>query len=173
MRILRNVVESVKKENIQIEKQLRQIEHLYDVIKDAGSTLNVQEMIELTKEFTERMFDLPHFIIAVLSNDGRKYEIRIASGCDDSLFRSFEMDLESNGLAAILARERKPVLVPLVGENDHFSKLKNLAVRSFIFLPFLIQDRVIGFLCSFSLARKFYRSRKIFIIFKFFAIRSQ
>ncbi len=116
----KNLAESVKKENTQIEKQLRQIEHLYDVIKDAGSTLNVQEMIELTKEFTERMFDLPHFIIAVLSNDGRKYEIRIASGCEDSLFRSFEMDLESNGLAAMLARERKPVLVSSLGEQDHF-----------------------------------------------------
>jgi diguanylate cyclase (GGDEF)-like protein len=156
----RDVAERVKKENIQIEKQLRQIEHLYDVIKDAGSTLNVQEMIELTKEFTERMFDLPHFIIAVLSNDSRKYEIRIASGCDDSLFRSFEMDLESNGLAAILARERKPVLVPLVGEQDHFSKVRNLAVRSFVFLPFLIQDRVIGFLCSFSPQENFIDQEK-------------
>ncbi len=156
----RGVAENIKKENTQIEKQLRQIEHLYDVIKDAGSTLNVQEMIELTKEFTERMFDLPHFIIAVLSTDGRKYEIRIASGCDDSLFRSFEMDMESNGLAAILARERKPVLVPLVGEMDHFSKLRNLAVRSFAFLPFLIQDRVIGFLCSFSSQENFIDQEK-------------
>jgi diguanylate cyclase (GGDEF)-like protein len=156
----KKVAENIKKENVQIEKQLRQIEHLYDVIKDAGSTLNVQEMIELTKEFTERMFDLPHFIIAVLSNDGRKYEIRIASGCDDSLFRSFEMDLESNGLAALLARERKPVWVPSVEEQDHFSKLKNLAIRSFVFLPFLIQDRVIGFLCSFSSHENFINQEK-------------
>ena len=146
----REVAEKMKKENLQIEKQLRQIEHLYDVIKEAGSTLNVQEMIELTKEFTERMFDLPHFVIAVLSNDGKKYEIRIASGCDDSLFRSFEVDLESNGMAAILAREKKPLWVPSVGDLDHFSKLKNLAIKSFVFLPFLIQDRVIGFLCSYS-----------------------
>jgi diguanylate cyclase (GGDEF)-like protein len=156
----KRVAENIKKENVQIEKQLRQIEHLYDVIKDAGSTINVQEMIELTKEFTERMFDLPHFIIAVLSNDGRKYEIRIASGCDDSLFRSFEMDLESNGLAALLVRERKPVWVPSVGEHDHFSKLKNLAVHSFVFLPFLIQDRVIGFLCSFSSRENFINQEK-------------
>jgi diguanylate cyclase (GGDEF)-like protein len=156
----REIAENVKKENIQIEKQLRQIEHLYDVIKEAGSTLNVQEMIELTKEFTERMFDLPHFIIAVLSNDGKKYEIRIASGCDDSLFRSFEMDLESNGLASLLAREKKPVWVPSVGGQDHFSKLKNLAVKSFVFLPFLIQDRVIGFLCSFSPQENFIDQEK-------------
>ncbi len=156
----RDAAEKVKKENVQIEKQLRQIEHLYDVIKDAGSTLNVQEMIELTKEFTERMFDLPHFIIAVLSNDSRKYEIRIASGCDDSLFRSFEMDLESNGLAAILARERKPLLVSSVEEQDHFSKLRNLAIRSFVFLPFLIQDRVIGFLCSYSSQENFIDQEK-------------
>jgi diguanylate cyclase (GGDEF)-like protein len=151
----RSAAEKLRKENIQIEKQLRQIEHLYDVIKEAGSTLNVQEMIELTKEFTERMFDLQHFIIAVLSNDGKKYEIRVASGCDQSFFRSFEIDPESDQLSAVLARERKPVWAASIGEQDHFSKLKNLSVQSFVFLPFLVQDRVIGFLSSFSTSDKF------------------
>ncbi|HJT25736.1 MAG TPA: sensor domain-containing diguanylate cyclase, partial [bacterium] len=146
----REVAERLKKENSQNEKQLRQIEHLYDVIKEAGSTMNVQEMIELTKEFTERMFDLPHFIIAVLSNDAKKYEVRIASGCDEMLFRSFDLELESGGLASILSREKKPVWVSNVESDGTFSKLKNLSIRSFIFLPFLVQERVIGFLCSYS-----------------------
>ena len=69
----REAAEQIKKQNIAFEMKLRQVEHLYDVIKEAGTTLNVQEMIELAKEFTERMFDLPHFIIAVLSEDGKKY----------------------------------------------------------------------------------------------------
>ena len=146
----REVAERLKKENSQNEKQLRHIEHLYDVIKEAGSTMNVQEMIELTKEFTERMFDLPHFIIAVISNDAKKYEVRIASGCDESIFRSFEVDLESGGLAGILSREKKPVWISNTDSEGAFSKLRNLSIRSFIFLPFLVQDRVIGFLCSFS-----------------------
>lgn len=156
----RLAAEKLKKENIQLEKQLRQIEHLYDVIKEAGSTLNVQEMIELTKEFTERMFDLPHFIIAVLANDGKKYEVRIASGCDDSFFRAFEIDLESNDLAAVLAREKKPVWVASIGEQDRFADLKNLSIGSFIFLPFLVQDRVIGFLCSYANKKNFIDQEK-------------
>jgi len=146
----RETADRLKKENTQNEKQLRQIEHLYDVIKEAGSTMNVQEMIELTKEFTERMFDLPHFIIAVLSSDAKKYEVRIASGCDELLFRSFDLELESEGLASILSREKKPVWISNVDSNGTFSKLRNLSIRSFIFLPFLVQDRVIGFLCSYS-----------------------
>jgi diguanylate cyclase (GGDEF)-like protein len=150
----------LKKENSQIEKQLRQIEHLYDVIKEAGSTMNVQEMIELAKEFTERMFDLPHFIIAVLSNDAKKYEIRITSGCDESLFRSFDLDLESNVLAAILSRGKKPLWVSPVEAKGPYSKLRNLAIRSFIFLPFLVQDRVIGFLCSYSSREDFIDEEK-------------
>ena len=149
------VADKLRKENVQIEKQLRQIEHLYDVIKEAGATLNVQEMIELTREFTERMFDLPHFVIAVLSNDGKRYEVRVASGCDESLFRAFEVELESDRLAAVLARERKPVWVDSIGQQDHFAKLRNLAIQSFVFLPFLVQDRTIGFLCSFSSTDKF------------------
>ena len=156
----RGGVDTLKKENTQIEKQLRQIEHLYDVIKEAGSTLNVQEMIELTKEFTERMFDLPHFIIAVLSNDGKKYEIRITSGCDEPLFRSFELDLESNGLAPLLAREKKPIWVSSVEKEGRFSKLRSLAIQSFLFLPFLVQDRVIGFLCSYSPNENFLDNEK-------------
>ncbi len=142
--------ETLRKENLKIEKQLRQIEHLYDVIKEAGSTLNVQEMIELAREFTERMFDLPHFIIAVLSDDGKKYEVRIASGCDESFFRDFGLDLESDGLAALLTREKKPVFVASLEGQERFAPLKNMTIRSFILLPFLVQDRVIGFLCSFS-----------------------
>jgi len=152
--------ERLKKGNAQIEKRLRQIEHLYDVIKEAGSTLNVQEMIELTKDFTERMFDLSHFIIAVLSNDGKKYEIRITSGCDESFFRSFDLDLESNYLAAVLSRERKPLWVESIDQQPRFSKLKNLSVKSFIFLPFLVQERVIGFLCSYSLNERFLDQEK-------------
>jgi diguanylate cyclase (GGDEF)-like protein len=147
--------DKLKKENNQIEKQLRQIEHLYDVIKEAGSTLNVQEMIELTKEFTERMFDLPHFIIAVLANDGKKYEIRITSGCDEAFFRNVEIDLEANGLAALLSREKKPVWVANLDQEERFGKLKNLNIKSFVFLPFLVQDRVIGFLCSYSTQENF------------------
>ena len=148
--VFKEETENLKKENNQIEKNLRQIEHLYDVIKEAGSTLNVQEMIELAKEFTERMFDLPHFVIAALSNDGKKYEIRITSGCDEAFFREFDIDLESNHLAAVLAREKKPVWVTSIDSESRFSKLKNLAIHSFAFLPFLVQDRVIGFLCAFS-----------------------
>jgi diguanylate cyclase (GGDEF)-like protein len=146
----RETAEKLKKINLQTEKQLRQIEHLYDVIKEAGGTLNVQEMIELIKDFTERMFDLSHVIMAVLSNDGKKYEVRVASGCDESIFRSFEIDLESDGLAGVLSREKKPIFVPSAAQNARFSGLKNLAIQSFVFLPLLAQDRVIGFLCAYS-----------------------
>src|ERR1041384_5866194 len=66
----------LKKENLLIERKLRDVESLYDLIKEAGSTLNVQEMIELAKEFIGRIFDLPHFLIAVISEDNKKYEIR-------------------------------------------------------------------------------------------------
>jgi diguanylate cyclase (GGDEF)-like protein len=147
----RNQADEVKKKNNQIEKQLRQIEHLYDVIKEAGSTLNVQEMIELAKDFTERMFELPHFIIAVLSNDGKKYEVKIVSGCDEVFLKSFELDIESNQIGAVLAREKKPVWMPTMEQNQRFAKWGHLPIRSFVFMPFLVQDRVIGFICSYSL----------------------
>ncbi len=158
--LIKGEAESLKKENNQIEKQLRQIEHLYDVIKEAGSTLNVQEMIELAKEFTERMFDLPHFIIAALTNDGRKFEVQVTSGCDDAFLRSLEIDLESDQIGSVLTREKKPVWFSGLSEDPRFSKLGHYSVRAFLFLPFLVQDRVIGFLCSCSLNNNFLDAEK-------------
>src|SRR5579859_2086015 len=143
--------EKLKNENLRMEKQLRDIEYLYDVMKEASSTLNVQEMIELSKEFVERIFDFPHFVMAVLSEDGKKYEIRTCSGCDESFFRSFQMEVSSGQLMAELAHEKKPYWVPAVENDEYFSKLKNLPLHSFVFFPFLVQDRAIGFLCSFSM----------------------
>ncbi len=142
-------------QNIQTEKQLRQVEHLYDVIKEAGSTLNVQEMIELARDFTERMFDLPHFILGALSNDGRRFEVRIASGCDEAFLKSVEIEPDSNQLGAKLARESKPLWVRSLASDPRFSKWKHLPIRSFVFLPYLVQERVIGFLCSFSYKEDF------------------
>jgi diguanylate cyclase (GGDEF)-like protein len=123
---------------------------LYDVIKDLGSTLNVQEMIELIKQFTERTFDLPHFIIAILSADGKKYEVKIASGCDESFLRSMEVDVDSNHLIPGLAREKKPIWVASVAKDQRFEKLRKLSIGSFLFIPYVVQDRVIGFMCSYS-----------------------
>lgn len=147
--------DKLRHQNAQIEKQLRQVEHLYDVIKEAGSTLNVQEMIELARDFTDRMFDLPHFILGALSNDGRRFEVRIASGCDEAFLKSVEIEPESNQLGAKLARESKPLWVRSLASDPHFSKWKHLPIRSFVFLPFLVQERVIGFLCSFSCEEDF------------------
>jgi diguanylate cyclase (GGDEF)-like protein len=153
--------EDFRKENQSNEKKLRQVEHLYDVIKEAGGTLNVQEMIELTREFTERMFDLPHFILAVLSEDGKRYEVRVASGCDESSFRAFEVDLEGENLVALLGREKNLMYVPSLREKEAYQPLRNLTVSSFLLLPFLVQDRVIGFLCSFSQNEDFLDEEKL------------
>ncbi len=144
------VVEKLKKENGRIDKQLREIGHLYDVIKDLGSTLNAQEMLDLIKEFTERTFDLPHFVIAVVSPDHKKYNVRVTSGCDELFLRKAEIDVDTRQLLAVLARERKPVLVSSLGQDTRLEKLRSLSIQSFLFIPFIIQDKVIGFLCSYS-----------------------
>jgi diguanylate cyclase (GGDEF)-like protein len=115
----------------------------------------------LTREFTERMFDLPHFILAVLSEDGKRYEVRVASGCDESSFRAFEVDLEGENLVALLGREKNLMYVPSLREKEAYQPLRNLTVSSFLLLPFLVQDRVIGFLCSFSQNEDFLDEEKL------------
>ena len=152
--------ERLHQQNIQIEKQLHQVEHLYDVIKEAGSTLNVQEMIELARDFTERMFELPHFMMGAVSNDGRRYESRIASGCDENFLKTLEIEPDSHQLGAKLTRECKPLWIRSLSDDPHFSKWKHLPIRSFVFLPFLVQERVIGFLCSFSAHEDFMDEEK-------------
>ncbi len=154
------VGESLKKENSRIDKQLKEIGRLYDVIKDLGSTLNAQEMLDLIKEFTDRMFDLPHFVIAVLSPDNKKYDIRVTSGCDEAFLNKTEIAIDSNQLMAVLAREKKPVLISQVEADSRFDKIRHLLIESFLFIPFVIQDRVIGFLCSYSSKKGFLDQEK-------------
>ncbi|HXL73589.1 MAG TPA: sensor domain-containing diguanylate cyclase [bacterium] len=161
------IAENLKKENSRIDKQLREIGRLYDVIKDLGTTLNAQEMLDLIKEFTERMFDLPHFIIAVLSSDNPKYDLRVTSGCDENFLSGTEIDVNSNQLLAVLAREKKPVLVSPIEPDSRFDKLGDLLIGSFLFIPFVIQDRVIGFLCSYS-SRKDFLDQEKFSNFQIF-----
>jgi len=144
------VSESIQRENGKIEKQLRDIGRLYDVMRDAGSTLNVQEMLALAREHTERMFGLPHFVMAMLSEDGKRFEIKVSSGCDESLFRGQEVALDPTRLAAHLAKERRTVWVEEVGERPEFSRLAELSIRSFAFIPFVVQNQVIGFFCAYS-----------------------
>ncbi|HET9870788.1 MAG TPA: sensor domain-containing diguanylate cyclase [bacterium] len=141
--------EGMKRENAQLEKQLRNIEHLYDVIKEAGTTLSVQEMLEVAREFTERMFDLPHFLIGVLASEGKRFEIRVASGCDEVFLRSFEVDLDSGGLGAAFVRDKKVQWIPDFAADPRLARVRQLPVRSLAFFPFVVQDRVIGFLCTF------------------------
>lgn len=142
--------EKMKKDNAQLEKQLRNIEHLYDVIKEAGTALSVQEMLEVAREFTERVFDLPHFLIGLVSEESKRMGIRVASGCDESFFRAFEVDMESDGLAAVFAREKKVQFIPDVSADIRLSAVKSLPIQSLAFLPFVMQGRIIGFLCAFT-----------------------
>jgi diguanylate cyclase (GGDEF)-like protein len=154
------VVEKLKKENIRIDKQLREIGHLYDVIKDLGSTLNAQEMLDLIKDFTDRMFDLPHFVIAILSADNKRYDVRVTTGCDESFLRKSEIAVDSKQLLAVLAKEKKPILVSPIDKDPRLEKLSQLSIGSFLFIPFVIQDRVIGFLCSYSNQKEFLDQEK-------------
>ena len=161
------IAENLKSENVRLDKQLREIGRLYDVIKDLGTTLNAQEMLDLIKGFTERMFDLPHFIIAVLSSDNPKYDLRVTSGCDENFLNRAEIEVDSNQLLAVLAREKKPVLISPIDPDSRFGKLRDLVIESFLFIPFVIQDRVIGFLCSYS-NRKDFLDQEKFLNFQIF-----
>jgi len=159
--------ENLKKENARIDKRLREIGRLYDVIKDLGSTLDAQEMLNLIKTFTEHMFELPHFVIAVLAPGNKKYDIRATSGCDENFLRQTEVDADSDRMLAVLAREKKPILVSPISSDARFDKLRHFSMESFLFIPFVIQDRVIGFLCSYSRKKDFLDQEK-FLNFEIF-----
>lgn len=147
---LERELQDQKRETGQAAQQLRSVEHLFDVMREAGTTLNVQEMLNLTQEFAERMFLFRHFVLAMESSDGQKYEIRAASGCDDMALRFFSVDKKAPVLAAQLAEKHTPLWVPDTARDPHWSRLAEASVRSFVFVPFPVRDTVIGFLCAYS-----------------------
>ncbi len=146
---------SLNRENEKIEKQLRDIGHLYDVMREAGSTLNVQEMLILAKEYTERMFNLSHFVMAMLSEDGKHYEIKVSSGCDETRFHNLLVEVAPTKFAARLAKERRTLWVADMKDHLEFAHLNDLSIRSLVFIPFIVQNQVIGFFCSFSTSEEF------------------
>lgn len=147
---LERLLQDQKRETGQAAQQLRSVEHLFDVMREAGTTLNVQEMLNLTQEFAERMFLFRHFVLAMESADGQRYEIRAASGCDEMSLRFFSVDRKSPVLAARLAEGHTPLWVPDTARDPQWSKLSEASVRSFVFVPFPVRDAVIGFLCAYS-----------------------
>lgn len=156
-----------KRETGAAAQQLRSVEHLFDVMREASTTLNVQEMLDLTQGYAERMFLFRHFVLAMESADGKKYEIRAASGCDDMSLRFFAVDRNAPVLAARLAGQHKPLWVPDTGHDPQWAKLADASVRSFVFVPFPVRDAVIGFLCAYSrqgtlLDNEKYRNLQVF-----------
>jgi len=107
-------------------------------------------MLDLIKEFSDRMFDLPHFVIAILSGDNKKYDIRAVSGCDETFLRRTEIEVDSNQLMAVLARDKKPIFISPLAQDPRFDKLRYLSIKSFLFIPFVIQDRVMVFYVLYS-----------------------
>jgi diguanylate cyclase (GGDEF)-like protein len=141
---------SLSRENKKIERQLRDIGHLYDVMRDAGSTLSVMEMLSLAREHTERNFRMPHFVMAMLATDGKRYEIRVSSGCRESQFRDFGIPIDPVLLASHLAKDRRALWVEDTSAQPEFSSVRDLGIRSFVFIPFIVHNQVIGFLCAYS-----------------------
>jgi len=131
-------------------QHLRSVEHLFDVMRVVGSTLDVEGMLNLAQGNAEKMFLFRHFVLAMESADGQKYEIRAVSGCDDRTLRFFSVDRKAPVLAARLAEISTPLWVPDTSQDPRWSKLEEASVRSFVFVPFPVRDTVIGFLCAYS-----------------------
>jgi diguanylate cyclase (GGDEF)-like protein len=139
-----------KREISASSQQLRSVEHLFDVMREAGTTLNVQEMLGLAQEFTDRMFRFRHFVLGLTSPDGRRFEVRAASGCDETMLRAASLDRKAPTLVALLGAEGKPLYVPDTGANPRWTRPAELSIKSFLFVPFMVRDETIGFLCAFS-----------------------
>ncbi len=147
---LERVLQEQRRDSGQSSQQLRSVEHLFDVMREAGTNLNVQEMLGLAQEFTERMFRFRHFVMGMVSADGNRYEIRSASGCDEMSLRFFSVDRKSETLAAKLAAEGLPLWVPATAQDPRWAHLAETSLRSFVYVPFVVRGESIGFLCAYS-----------------------
>jgi diguanylate cyclase (GGDEF)-like protein len=141
---------SITQSNSQLENQVKETEQIYDIMKEAASTMTVSEMLQLMINYLKRMFDLPHFVVLLLSDDSKKYEIRYSRGCEESLMRSIKVEMTPDLFFTVLIAERLPRFVADVKKEPMFAGLSKIAIKSFLFLPFITQTQVIGFLCSFS-----------------------
>lgn len=150
---LRAQLEDLRQQGRMAEKG-GEISRLLEASQLLNSRLDLQHRLETMTGLTQKLVQADTSILCLVDEGERRAVVRVAEGQkkERALNQSFAL---TDGLVSLVVKNRQPVLLSHLSEEQPTrffpskSKLR-LTARSFLGLPLVAQDRVIGLLLCLS-----------------------
>jgi diguanylate cyclase (GGDEF)-like protein len=150
---LRAQLEDLRQQRLMVEKG-SEISRLLEASQLLNSRLDLQHRLETMTGLTQKIVQADTSILCLVDEGERRAIVRVAEGHhkERALGQSFPL---TDGLVSLVVKNRQPVLLSHLSDEQPTrffpskSKLR-LPARSFLGLPLIVQDRVIGLLLCLS-----------------------
>jgi signal transduction histidine kinase/methyl-accepting chemotaxis protein len=165
-----NRTKQLKEKNVQLDKALSNVKTLSQIGQEITSTLNMESIFNAVYESVNRLLDASAFTIMVVNEKEHLLECKMAIENGERLSEFSYSITDKNRFAVWCIDNRKPVFINDVDtEYSKYiaSRSKPKAgqyVSSLIYLPLVVNNRVIGVLSAQSYKKHAYTENQLDIL---------
>jgi len=165
-----NRTKQLKEKNVQLDKALSNVKTLSQIGQEITSTLNMESIFNAVYESVNRLLDASAFTIMVVNEKEHLLECKMAIENGERLSEFSYSTTDKNRFAVWCIDNRKPVFINDVDtEYSKYiaSRSKPKAgqyVSSLIYLPLVVNNRVIGVLSAQSYKKHAYTENQLDIL---------
>lgn len=165
-RTLENKVEErtseLKEKNSELDAAFNTVKTLNEIGKKITSTLNIEEIQNIVYENVNSLLDASSFLIMIYNEKERKLECKLSMEKGVKL-PSFEISMDEKNRFAVWCVENATALFMNDVENEYMKYVPDRArpkagetVSSLIYLPMMLENRVLGAISAQSFTKNAY-----------------
>ncbi len=149
--------ESIQAENTNLKKQIETLKHaekinytLYDITNAVNTTRDLKELYQSIYESLNKLMPLPNFYIAIYDNKKKTIHFDYFIDEFDNDFPAHETLEEPDCLTGEVILARRPLFLRenMLIERARKNKVAGTVPKTWIGVPLIIQDIVIGIICA-------------------------
>ena len=152
----------LKEKNKELDSAFNNVKTLNEIGKKITSTLNIEDIQNIVYENVNSLMDANSFLIMIYNEKDRKLECKLSMEKGEKL-PAFEISMdEKNRFAVRCVENARPVFMNDV-ENEYMQYIPDRArpmagetVASLIYLPMIIENRVMGVISAQSFRKNAY-----------------
>ncbi len=152
----------LKEKNKELDSAFNNVKTLNEIGKKITSTLNIEDIQNIVYENVNSLLDANSFLIMIYNEKARKLECKLSMEKGEKL-PAFEISMdEKNRFAVWCVENARPVFMNDV-ENEYMQYIPDRArpmagetVASLIYLPMIIENRVMGVISAQSFRKNAY-----------------